>query len=63
MLSWAQIFKSRTVWTLGLAALLNGWNSISGQVSDPHIVNVVNGVLALAALLFRISPVQGVSKP
>jgi hypothetical protein len=63
MLSVSQILKSRTVWTLVLAALFNGWNSISGQVQNPHVVNVINGIFAMITLYFRISPNQHVEAP
>ena len=60
MLTVSQVLKSRTVWTLVLAAAFNGWNSISGQVPDAHVVDLVNGIFAVVALVFRIAPNQHV---
>lgn len=57
MLTIGQIFKSKTVWTALFVAALNGFQAISGSL-DPHLVEVVSGVTAVLAMIFRINPAQ-----
>jgi len=49
--------KSRTVWTIVALFLINGFNAISAELS-PEVLAVVNPILGLLAIYFKVSPSQ-----
>lgn len=49
--------KSRTVWTIMALFLINGFNAISAELS-PEVLAVVNPILGLLAIYFKVSPSQ-----
>ncbi len=58
MLKLKQIVISRTIWTLAFMILWNGWNATDTKCLNPHIVELVDGVLGLVAMYFRAKPIQ-----
>lgn len=49
--------KSRTVWTVVAMVLVNGITSIQSMIPAQYLP-IVNGVLGLLAVYFRINPQQ-----
>lgn len=45
--------QSRQMWTLIFMFVFNGWSAISASV-DPQIALVINGLLGILAMYFRI---------
>lgn len=63
MLSFKQIIKSKTVWTLVLMAIYDGTTDILPLIHDPQVAKIVNELLALLAFIFRITPKQNPNTP
>lgn len=57
MLSFGQIFKSKTVWTTILMGAFNVWQVVS-PIVPPHAAGIVNTIMAGFAAMFRIFPTQ-----
>lgn len=57
MKKFEKAMKSRTVWTILFLFFLNGINSISSEIS-PDVMAVINPVLGLLAIYFKVSPSQ-----
>jgi hypothetical protein len=49
--------KSRTVWTLIITFLTNGFIAVQGDF-DPNTVMVVNAILTGLAAYFKVNPSQ-----
>lgn len=57
MKKFAQIFKSRTFYTLVVLFIINGVSGIESSI-PAGILPVVNGLLGILTIYFKISPSQ-----
>jgi len=61
MIDFKKVFSSRTVWTIVVLFLINGVGGIREFIPE-GLLPVIDAVLGLAAIYFRVSPKVGFKK-